>query len=205
MNRDWEECYRAGDTPWDKGEAAPPLLELMDRKGSAVWGGGPVLAPGCGTGHDVRVIASSGVEVVGVDIAPTAVEAALRHAVVGREVYRVADFLGEEWPGERRFSAMWEHTCFCAIPPERRKEYAASAARSLVAGGVLAGVFYLHPWDEGEEQEGPPHGVTVEELVDCFSPWFEWLEGWVPKRAYPGREGKEWIGLFRRLPLRESI
>jgi SAM-dependent methyltransferase len=205
MDRDWEKCYRVGDTPWDKGEAAPPLMELMERMGGEVWGEGPVLVPGCGTGHDVRAIAAVGVEVVGVDIAPSAVEAARGCGVVGREVYEVGDFLGEGWPGGRRYSAMWEHTCYCAIPPERRRDYAGAAARALEVGGLLAGVFYLEPWDEGEEREGPPHGVTVEELVECFSPWFEWMEGWVPGRAYPGREGKEWIGLFRRLPLTESI
>lgn len=205
MDRDWEECYRVGHTPWDKGEAAPPLFEMMERMGDAVWGKGAVLVPGCGVGHDVRVIATSGVEVVGVDIAPSAVESARGYGVVGREVYQVADFLGEGWPGGERFSGMWEHTCFCAIPPMRRGEYAAAAARSVEAGGVLAGVFYLEPWDPGESPDGPPHGVTVEELVDCFTPWFEWVEGWVPERAYPGREGKEWIGVFRRLPLNEPI
>lgn len=201
MERDWEACYRAGDTPWDKGEAAPPLLELLERKGHGFWGSGPVLVPGCGLGHDVRAIAATGLDVVGVDIAPSAVSAAQDCPAVGNESYLLADFLSDEWPGGRVFSAIWEHTCFCAIPPQRRACYAAAAARSLPAGGVLAGVFFLNPWDPGEVADGPPYGVTVDELVDGFAPWFERMEGWVPERAYPGRSGKEWIGLFRRLPL----
>jgi SAM-dependent methyltransferase len=205
MERDWEEFYRQGDTPWDKGEAAPPLFELMERMGYGMWGEGAVLVPGCGTGHDVRAIAATGVEVVGVDIAPSAVGAARDRSVVGREVYQIADFLGPEWPGDRIFSGLWEHTCFCAISPGRRRDYAMAAARSLEVGGVLAGVFYLNPWDVGEEREGPPHEVTVEEILDCFSPWFEQVEGWVPNRSYSGREGKEWIGVFRRLSIDGSI
>ena len=27
--RDWEGCYRQGETPWDKGSAAPPLLDRL--------------------------------------------------------------------------------------------------------------------------------------------------------------------------------
>ena len=36
--RDWEACYRTGETPWDKGGAAPPLFELMERLGPELWG-----------------------------------------------------------------------------------------------------------------------------------------------------------------------
>ena len=27
---DWESRYQAGDMPWEKGSAAPPLLELLE-------------------------------------------------------------------------------------------------------------------------------------------------------------------------------
>ena len=199
MERDWEQWYREGNTPWDKGAASPPLMELKERRGLEIWGGGVVLVPGCGTGHDVRAIAAGGVEVLGVDVAPSAVKQARLYEAAGQERYEVADFLGVDWPGGRVFSAIWEHTCFCAIPPGRRGDYAAAAARSLESGGYLAGVFYLEPWDAGEERDGPPHGVTVNEIEECFSAYFELVEGWVPGRAYPGREGREWTGLFRRL------
>lgn len=201
MHRDWESCYQMGDTPWDKGMAAPPLRELIERMGVDIWQGGPVLVPGCGTGHDVREIASSGVTVVGLDLAPSAVAAAQGACRVGDEIYQVGDFLSHEWPGRQTYSALWEHTCFCAIPPGRRGDYAASAARSLAAGGILAGVFYLNPWDPGEPADGPPFGATIEEVKQWFSPWFAFIDGWVPQHAYPGREQKEWVGLFRKLPI----
>jgi hypothetical protein len=65
-------------------------------------------------------------------------------------------------------------------------------------GGLLAGVFFLTPFDPGEEQAGPPFGVTQEELDGWFLPRFERVGGWVPSAAFPGREGREWIGLFRK-------
>lgn len=71
--REWEAHYQAGDTPWDHGGAAPPLLEMIERYGVELWGGGPVLVHGCGSGHGVRAIAESGVPAIGLDIAKTAV------------------------------------------------------------------------------------------------------------------------------------
>lgn len=198
--RDWEACYRAGETPWDKGLAAPPLLEVIERLGPAMWGSGPVLVPGCGLGHDVRALAALGIPVLGLDIAETAVENARALPKVGGETYEVGDFLDPRWCEGRHFSAIWEHTCFCAIDPARREGYAASAASVLEPGGVFIGVFYLTPNDPGEEHAGPPFNVSIEELNGCFSPWLERIEAWAPQRVYPGREGREWVAVFRKLP-----
>lgn len=143
--RDWEKCYQAGETPWDHGSAAPPLLEVIERHGVALWGGGPVLVPGCGLGHDVRVLAGLGLPVLGLDIAETAVALASGIPAVGGETYACGDFLDPAWRVGREFSAVWEHTCFCAIDPALRQAYAEATAGLLGAGQVLVGVFYLTP------------------------------------------------------------
>ena len=112
---DWDERYRTGDTPWEKGEPAPPLLEFLERRGVECFGGGPVLVPGCGLGHDVRALAASGVEAVGLDLSALAVERAQGHPRVGGETFETGDFLDPAWHEGRRFTAIWEHTCFCAM------------------------------------------------------------------------------------------
>jgi SAM-dependent methyltransferase len=176
------------------------LLELIDGWGSAVWRGGPVLVPGCGTGHDVRALADFGVPTHGLDLSETAVKRARSFPCADAASYEVGDFLDPAWRAGRSFAAIWEHTCFCAIHPCRRADYARAAAEVLPAGGFLAGVFYLRPFDPGESGQGPPFGVSVEELEKTFLPWFERVDGRVPRRAYPGREGREWLGVFRKLP-----
>ena len=198
--KDWEAHYRAGDTPWDKGAAAPPLMELIEKNGAALWGGGPFLVPGCGSGHDVRAIAETGVPAIGLDIAETAVAKARSIPCEGPASYEHGNFLDPAWCEGRSFPAIWEHTCFCAIDPGLRAAYARATASLLPPGGLLAGVFYLTPNDPGEDDSGPPFGTTVDELEEIFSSWFERIDGWVPLSAYPGREGREWIGLFRRMP-----
>lgn len=198
---DWDERYQAGNMPWEKGQAAPPLVELLSKIEPEIWGAGPVLVPGCGYGHDVRKLAEElGVPAVGVDISATAVERAREFPRVGRELYEKGDFLDPAWREGREFSAIWEHTCFCAIDPGDRGRYAEAAGACLAEGGLLAGVFFLTPFDPGEEQQGPPFGVTVTELDAWFLPFFERVDSWVPCRSFPGREEREWIGLFRKTP-----
>ena len=195
---DWDRRYHEGDTPWEKGLAAPPLTELLSELEASEWGQGPVLVPGCGFGHDVRALSVLGLDVVGLDISEQAIGRARKFPAAGRETYEVGDFLDLEWSEGRKFSAIWEHTCFCAIDPADRTRYAEAAAACLVDGGLLAGVFFLTPYDPGEEEEGPPFGATIREIDGCFSPWFERFDGWVPYASYVGREEREWIALFRK-------
>jgi SAM-dependent methyltransferase len=68
----WDQAYQENFTPWDKGEASPPLVEWLARNKVS----GRVLVPGCGVGHDVAHLVSLGIDAHGLDIAPTAIERA---------------------------------------------------------------------------------------------------------------------------------
>ena len=195
---DWESRYQAGDTPWEKGQAAPPLLEVIEELETDEWGPGPILVPGCGLGHDVRLLSGLGIPVVGLDLSITALDQARRYPRVGQESYEIGDFLNPAWYEGKTFSAIWEHTCFCAIDPGDRGRYARAAAACLPDFGLLVGVFFLNPFDPGEDSTGPPFGATVEELDEWFSPWFDRVDGWVPYSSYIGREEREWVAIFRK-------
>ena len=52
--KDWDKAYQEGETPWDKGYASPAIAEWLQK--NSLEGG--VLVPGCGLGHDVRLLAS---------------------------------------------------------------------------------------------------------------------------------------------------
>jgi SAM-dependent methyltransferase len=196
---DWETRYRAGDTPWDKGAPAPPLLEWIRTRGAL---DGSVLVPGCGTGRDVRAIAAASPEavVIGLDIAETALDQACRFPLAGNEKYRLADLFNLPKELTNRFDWVFEHTCFCAIDPERRPEYVRVIKRALTAEGALLAIFFLNPWDPGEAPEGggPPFGTTREELDALFGRDFVLVEELRPQSAYPGREGREIVRLLRR-------
>lgn len=186
---DWESRYEAGDMPWEKGCAAPPLVELLGKTDAGGWGRGPILVPGCGWGHDVRLLGTLGIPVLGLDLAESAVARAREFEGTGHESYELGNFFDAEWRRGRKFSAIWEHTCFCAIDPEDRDRYARSAADCLEEGGLLAGVFFLTPNDPGDDSAGPPFGTTVEELDARFSKWFERIGGCRRRPTPAGRGG----------------
>jgi SAM-dependent methyltransferase len=193
MPTDWEDHYRRGETPWEKGAPSPGLVDFLAREPIH----GKVLVPGCGKGHDVRAIAASADEVIGIDIAPSAVVAAQAFPTAGRECYEVADLFA--LPPFRRgsFDWVWEHTCFCAIQPAQRPAYVEAVAGALRPSGQLLAIFYLDPGNDSPE-EGPPFEVSIAELDRLFLPHFSLVREWLPERTYAGREGREWMRLLVR-------
>jgi SAM-dependent methyltransferase len=192
MSTNWNEQYERQDTPWDKGAASPGLIDFLATETVQ----GRVLVPGCGFGHDVRALAATADDVVGLDIASLAVEGADRRPKIGRERYVLGDFFN--LPAEMRGSFDWvfEHTCFCAINPAQRPAYVAAAAAALKPGGHYLAIFYLDPGNDSPD-EGPPFEVAVAELDRLFLPHFTLIREWLPQRAYPGREGREWMRVMQ--------
>ncbi len=189
---DWEVRYQKGDMPWEKGYAAPPLMEFLTRRKVM----GKVLVPGCGAGHDVRALAAQGAEVVGLDVAPSAVRLAASFPLVSRETYMLGDLFKLSRRMTHAFDWVFEHTCFCAISPSRRSDYVRSVSDVLKESGFLLAIFFLNPDHEGDE--GPPYAVSIDELDALFGSWFELQEEWMPTRSYSGREGREWMRLLRK-------
>ncbi|MEM0969355.1 MAG: methyltransferase [Verrucomicrobiota bacterium] len=189
---DWDHCYQQGKTPWEKGEPSPPLLAYLKRDALAA---ASLLVPGCGWGHDVRAIAGFLPEtrVVGLDISPTALERARQFPTVGQECYVEEDLFALPASMRGEFDVVWEHTCYCAIDPERRDEYVVAVHGALREKGEFLAIFFLDPYDDDHPSGGPPFGATQEEIRGRFDPFFDWKEDWVPSEAYPGREGREWM------------
>jgi len=191
----WEECYKTGDIPWDKSGPAPELA-------SALTEGllkGRVLVPGCGLGHDVRAIARAGAhEVVGLDLAPSAIQGAKAQGVLSNTSFLQGNFFELPKAFTAQFDWIWEHTCFCAIPTADRPKYIQAARNSLRPGGMLLALFFLNP-DLEDPSQGPPFGVTTEELDWNFAGLFELEREWLPRASYSGREGRELVRLLRRL------
>ena len=139
---------------------------------------GHVLVPGCGRGHDVRAIAAAGAdEVIGLDLAPSAFAGAETlpntRFVLGDLFALPADFTAT-------FDAVFEHTCFCAIPRERRDDYVQAVAKALKPGGLLLALFYLTPRDNPDPTLGPPFNASLEELDARFAEHFTLLRSETP-------------------------
>jgi SAM-dependent methyltransferase len=68
----WDETYRSGRAPWDVGHPQSVFVRLTDE--GAIMS--PVLDSGCGTGEHALYFASRGLDALGVDFSPVAIDAA---------------------------------------------------------------------------------------------------------------------------------
>lgn len=190
---EWEARYQTGDTPWNKGAPHPELLTLRHE----IPSDSRVLVPGCGLGHDVRCVAEAGLEVLGLDLAPSAVAAAAAQTPVGAEKYEAADFFALPATYIEQFDAVWEHTLFCAIDPALRPKYVEAVADVLRPGGRYCAVFYLDP-GQAKSSEGPPFETALGELDRLFASRFRLLEERAPRATYPERAGREWLRVYEK-------
>jgi cyclopropane fatty-acyl-phospholipid synthase-like methyltransferase len=132
------------------------------------------------------------VRATGFDLAESAVRLAREHAPSELQVeFRQSDFLADT--PQRPFDWVFEHTLFCAIPPERRPDYVEAVRRWLPRGGHYLAVNYFLPLEEA----GPPFGVDRAEIHRRFAPHFELLVEWIP-RSYPNRVGLERMYWWRK-------
>jgi SAM-dependent methyltransferase len=180
----WGGLYRAGGDGWELGRAAPPLVRWVAARDLR---GKRALVVGCGRGHEARMLAAAGAQVVAVDFSAEAIARARELAAAERLTidFRVADLftLGE---APERYDLFCEHCCFCAIRPEQRPAYARVAAQVVKPGGTLLGLFWSHG-----RPGGPPYSVTAGELRAQFVPPFTLRTLEVPADSVGGRLGQE--------------
>jgi len=189
----WEQLYMRRSDGWELGGAAPALVDFLDTTPPER---GRVAVPGCGRGHDARLLASRGYAVTGFDWAPSALAAARRLAARERVTATFEDrdifALGRDLP--HAFDGVWEYTCYCAIDPARRAEYVRSLAGTVRAGGWLLACF----WPMRGTRAGPPYPVWPDEVRRLLRSAFRIERAFAPLRSPRGRQGREWMILARR-------
>lgn len=189
----WENRYQTANAPWDLGRPAPPLVHFFEQVIAPRTG--EIIVLGCGQGQDAVFLAQQGLQVTAVDFAPSAIRATQKLAAaqnasltaLEQDIFRLGASHSQQ------FDYLFEHTCFCAIAPERRQDYVALAAALLKPNGYLYGIFFTH-----NRSGGPPWATTTDEVNQLFSPYFEVVSLQLIETSIPQRQGFEHFGVLRR-------
>jgi SAM-dependent methyltransferase len=189
----WEADYRAQTDGWDLAGPTPVLKRLAD---SGRFAPGRMLVPCAGRGHDAREFARHGFDVTAIDFSAYAVQEMERLAdpqapvhIIQQDMFQ----LPHEWDGS--FDYVLQYTCFCAIDPKRREDYAELIGRLLKPGGTYIDLAF--PLDG--RLGGPPYAVSEAEIAALFERrGFKLLLEEKPEDSVSPRRGAEKLLVFRR-------
>jgi SAM-dependent methyltransferase len=184
----WDLRYEARFAPWDAGQVPAQLREFVCARTAPR----NILVPGCGSAWDVRFLAQSGWDVLGIDFSAEALAAA--RALLGPHGNRVrrADFFAPMQ--EAPFAVVYERAFLCALPRRLWPDWGTRVAQLVEPGGVLAGYFHF-----GEGERGPPFPLhSHEELAGLLEPAFEPIEDAPVPDSIPVFAGRERWQVWRR-------
>lgn len=189
----WELDYQRGGDGWDLGGPNPVFRNLLS---SGEIPPGKMIVVCSGRGHDAREFARHGFQVTAVDFSRTAAQEMERLSDSDAPVKILQQDLftmSSQFDGS--FDYMLEYTCYCAIDPHRRAEFADLAARLLKPGGLYISLAYPVSQHTG----GPPFAVSVPEVLRLFQErGFRLMERRMPSDSVPARRGAEELLLLQK-------
>jgi SAM-dependent methyltransferase len=189
----WEADYQRKSDGWDLGGPTPAFKRLAS---SRRFQPGRMIVPGAGRGHDAREFARHGFQVTAVDFSPYVVNEMKRLAdpqapveVLQHDIFALPPKL------DHSFDFALEYTCFCAIDPKRRPEYADLITRLLKPGGVYIDLAFPLDGRGG----GPPFAVSDSELLALYEErGFKLLAREKPADSVSPRRGAEELFIFEK-------
>jgi SAM-dependent methyltransferase len=162
--RKWEADYERKTDGWDLG-GPTPIFKRLALRASRQLIPGRMIVLGAGRGHDAREFARNGFQVTAVDFASQAVKEMQRLAdpdapveILQNDIFALPETL------DQSFDYVLEYTCFCAIDPKRRAEYADVVTRLLKLNGIYIDLAFPLDGRKG----GPPFAVTESEIMNLF-------------------------------------
>jgi|SRR5215216_713061 len=191
----WEADYERKTDGWDLG-GPTPIFKRLTLDASRQLIPGRMIVLGAGRGHDAREFARHGFQVTAVDFASQAVQEMHRLAspeapveILQHDIFTLPETLNHS------FDYVLEYTCFCAIDPKRRSEYADLVTRLLKLNSIYIDLAFPLDGRTG----GPPFAVSAAEILDLFQKrGFKLLSREVPTDSISPRRGAEELFIFQK-------
>jgi methyl halide transferase len=192
--RKWDENYEEGTDGWDLGGPTPVFQRLISSRQLIP---GRMIVLGAGRGYDAREFARHGFQVTAVDFASQAVEEMHRLAspeapveILQHDIFTLPESFNNS------FDYVLEYTCFCAIDPKRRAEYADVVTRLLKPNGMYIDLAFPLDGRKG----GPPFAVSASEILDLFQArGFKLISREKPEDSVKPRRHAEELLIFQKL------
>lgn len=210
MAHDWLDRWREGRIGFHRDRPHPALVRHWPWLG--VRPGTKVLVPLCGKSLDMRWLGQHDHPVLGIELAPEAVEQFVGEGIGEISRYRQDGFdicrqgNVELWCGDffhfhiqqaAEIGAFYDRAALIALPAPTRQRYAFHLAQLLPPGAAGLLISLTRTLDDG----GPPYTVSGDEVRELFEPNFRvtHLEDGAPQ-AGSGFQESVWA-MVRRGPV----
>lgn len=160
--RAFESHYKCNSTPWDMGHIQPAVAALLD----AGEVSGKVLEVGCGTARHAIAAAQLGLDVTGVDFAPTAIERAQKlvdESGVKVDLH-VVDIANPNYKYTDTFDTVMDIGLYHVLDDEQRAFYVSNLGKIVKTGGKVL-LMCISDRDRGLG----PRKISQKELRDSFA------------------------------------
>ncbi len=176
-NAFWREAWRNNRTPWHQREGDSDLHRFVDKFPPPP---ALVFVPMCGKSYDLIWLAQRGYSVLGVDLAPEALQglyAEMNHTPVQQQDgpfvrYHAGDITTLEGDmfavGSEHLehvNAVFDRAALIALPPEMRQRYVTHLRKTLPVGTVILLISLDY---HGGHDEGPPFSVAHSEIERLY-------------------------------------
>lgn len=180
----WSQIYQTETPGWELNQASPVFTEMMQR---LKLPRSRVLVLGCGTGNDAAEFAKHGHIVTAVDFSDDALaKAKEKYGHLPALKFEKHDAFALPESFDHSFDVIVEHTCFCAIPPDKRNELISVWRRCLAPGGHLLAILFTM-----ERRSAPPFGGSEWEYRERLKKYFHFLFWGRWQNSIDRRQGKE--------------
>lgn len=159
----WNNRWEKQETGWDIGYPSPALTKYIDGIQDKTIS---ILIPGCGNAHEADYLLNQGFQnITLIDIAEFATNK-LKEKYSSNQSITI--LCGDFFEHKGNYDLILEQTFFCAIPINKRSEYAQKAYNLLNKNGKIAGVLFDRKFDN----PFPPFGGNLDEYQTLFDPFF---------------------------------
>jgi SAM-dependent methyltransferase len=183
----WDSKYLESESPgWELGHAAAPLTQSWAQLKVPK---SRILVLGCGSGNDAAYLAELGHIVTAVDYSSQAIEQAKKkYGHIPNLKFLQLDVFNLPESFSNSFDIIFEHTLFCAIPFDKRRELVKIWKRCLTDQGLLFAILFVM-----DHKTHPPFGGSEWEYRERLKKDFRFLYWTRWKESEDWRKGIELV------------